>query len=85
MAANGQDSCPPAGRYLAVCGQSLATAVSPDELPGDRPRRLTTDNNAKASFAQFVASPGYEAADLGTDIERFSFLLGGDDSEHLLT
>src|SRR5208283_1865736 len=29
MAATGQNSCPPAGRYLAVCGKSLVTAVSP--------------------------------------------------------
>ncbi len=28
VAAAGQNSCPPAGRYLAVCGQSLATVVT---------------------------------------------------------
>jgi hypothetical protein len=45
---------------------------------------LTTDNKAKASFGQFIGSPGYDAADLCTDIERLSFLLGGNDGEHLL-
>lgn len=45
---------------------------------------LTTDNKAKASFAQFVGSHSCDAADLCTDIERFSFLLGGNDGEHLL-
>jgi hypothetical protein len=45
---------------------------------------LTTDNKAKASFAQFIGSPGYDAADLCTDIERLSFLLGGNDGEHPL-
>jgi predicted ATPase len=29
MAAAGQNSCPPAGCYLAVCGQSLVAAVTP--------------------------------------------------------
>jgi hypothetical protein len=29
MAVTGQNSRPPAGRYLAVCGQSLVTAVKP--------------------------------------------------------
>ena len=27
VAVTGQNSCPPAGRYLAVCGQSLVTAA----------------------------------------------------------
>lgn len=45
---------------------------------------LTADNEARASFARFVASPGYDAAGLCTDIERLSFLLGGNDGEHLL-
>ena len=45
---------------------------------------LTADNEAEASFARFVGSPGYHAAGLCTDIERFSFLLGGNDGEHLL-
>jgi hypothetical protein len=45
---------------------------------------LTTDNGAKASSARFVGSPGYDAADLCADIDRLSFLLGGNDGEHLL-
>ena len=45
---------------------------------------LTTDNEARASFARFVGSPGDDATDLCTDIDRLSFLLGGNDGEHLL-
>jgi hypothetical protein len=45
---------------------------------------LTSDNEAKASFARFVGNPCYNAAGLCADIERFSFLLGGNDGEHLL-
>jgi hypothetical protein len=44
---------------------------------------LTTDDKARDSFARFVGSPGYDAADLCTDIDRLSFLLGGNDGEHL--
>jgi hypothetical protein len=45
---------------------------------------LATDDKAKASFARFVGSPGYDAAGLCADIDRLSFLLGGNDGEHLL-
>lgn len=45
---------------------------------------LTTDNDARASFARLVGTPGYDAADLCADIDRLSFLLGGNDGEHLL-
>jgi hypothetical protein len=45
---------------------------------------LTTDNDARASFAKFVGTPGYDAAGLCADIDRLSFLLGGNDGEHLL-
>jgi hypothetical protein len=45
---------------------------------------LTTDSEARASFARFVGTPGYDAADLCADIDRLSFLLGGNDGEHLL-
>jgi hypothetical protein len=31
---------------------------------------LTADNEARASFARFVGSPGYDADDLCTDMER---------------
>jgi hypothetical protein len=61
-----------------------ADAVELTELPQFVKEWLTTDNEAKASFARFVGSPGYDAADLCTDIERFSFLLGRNDGEHLL-
>lgn len=44
---------------------------------------ITADDQAKASFAGFVGTSGYDAADLGSDIDRFTFLLGGDDGEHL--
>jgi hypothetical protein len=45
---------------------------------------LTTDSEARTSFARFVGTPGYDAADLCADIDRLSFLLGGNDGEHLL-
>ena len=45
---------------------------------------LTTSNDARASFARFVGTPGYDAAALCADIDRLSFLLGGNDGEHLL-
>jgi hypothetical protein len=45
---------------------------------------LTTDSEARASFARFVGTPGYDAAGLCADIDRLSFLLGGNDGEHLL-
>jgi hypothetical protein len=46
-----------------------------------RPHACTTGTR---HIAEFVGSPGYDAADLCTDIERFRFLLGGNDGEHLL-
>jgi hypothetical protein len=45
---------------------------------------ITADDQAKVSFAGFVGTSGYDAADLSSDIDRFIFLLGGDDGEHLL-
>jgi hypothetical protein len=45
---------------------------------------LTTDSEARASFARFVGTPGYDAAGLCADTDRLSFLLGGNDGEHLL-
>lgn len=45
---------------------------------------ITTDDQTKASLAGFVGTAGYDAADLGTDIDRFVFLLGGNNGEHLL-
>jgi hypothetical protein len=58
VAVTGQNSCPPAGRYLAVCGQSLVTAVTgADHLPRpcgccrhycqDTGRRLTGAGNSR--------------------------------------
>jgi hypothetical protein len=61
-----------------------ADAVELTELLQGVKEWLTADNEAKASFARFVGSPGYDAADLCTDIERFSFMLGRNDGEHLL-
>jgi hypothetical protein len=45
---------------------------------------ITADDQAKDSFARFVGTSGYDAADLGSDIDRFTFLLGGNNGEHLL-
>ncbi len=46
---------------------------------------ITADDQAKASFAGVVGTLGYDATDLGSDIDRFTILLGGDDGEHLLS
>lgn len=62
----------------------IADAIELTELLQFVKEWLTTDDKAKASFARFVGSPGYDAADLCADIERLSFLLGGNDGEHLL-
>lgn len=36
-----------------------------------------------ASLDEFVGHPGYGIQDLRGDLERFAFLLGGSDGEHL--
>jgi len=36
-----------------------------------------------ASLAQFTGHPAYGLPQLGQDLERFAFLLGGSDSEQL--
>jgi hypothetical protein len=36
------------------------------------------------SFAWFVGSDAYSIEDLRADLDRFGFLLGGDDGEYLL-
>jgi hypothetical protein len=55
---------------------------SPDRQTG--PQGVGRSDDAKASFAHFVGSPGYDVADLCADIGKFAFLLGGNDGEHLL-
>lgn len=44
---------------------------------------LATHPDAQNSFADFVGHPAYWANDLRTDLDRFIFLLGGNDGEHL--
>ena len=46
-------------------------------MAGPRPARLGD------SLAQFVGHPAYGLAQLGGDLERFVFLLGGSDGEAL--
>jgi hypothetical protein len=36
-----------------------------------------------ASLAEFTGHPGYGLGELRGDLERFTFLLGGSDGEHL--
>jgi hypothetical protein len=36
-----------------------------------------------ASLASFVGNPAYGTTQLGEDLDRFTFLLGGDDGETL--
>jgi hypothetical protein len=62
----------------------IADAVELTELLQFVKEWLTTNNDARASFARFIGTPGYDAADLCADIDRLSFLLGGNDGEHLL-
>jgi hypothetical protein len=62
----------------------IADAIELTELLQFVKEWLATDDKAKASFARFVGSPGYDAADLCAGIGRLSFLLGGNDGEHLL-
>ena len=61
-----------------------ADAVELTELLQFVKEWLGADNDARGSFARFVGTPGYDATDLCADIDRFSFLLGGNDGEHLL-
>lgn len=61
-----------------------ADAVELTELLQFAKEWLTTSNDARASFARFIATPGYDAAGPCADIDRLSFLLGGNDGEHLL-
>jgi hypothetical protein len=35
------------------------------------------------SFGRFIGTPGYDLAELRTDLARFTFLLGHDDGEQL--
>jgi hypothetical protein len=36
-----------------------------------------------ASFGRFIGTPGYDLAELRTDLARLTFLLGHDDGEQL--
>ena len=36
-----------------------------------------------ASFSRFIGTPGYDLAELRTDLASFTFLLGHDDGEQL--
>jgi hypothetical protein len=38
-----------------------------------------------ASLRRFVGTAGYDVAELRRDLDRFTFLLGGDDGEALFT
>jgi hypothetical protein len=45
---------------------------------------LATDHDQlSASLARFVGSQAYDAQALRDDLARFTFLLGGNDGEHL--
>ena len=46
-------------------------------------RWLARDRGASASLEKFVGHPAYHAAQLRQDLDRFTFLLGGDDGEPL--
>jgi hypothetical protein len=45
---------------------------------------LTADHDLlDASLRRFVGHPGYDVGRLRRDLDRFTFLLGGDDGEQL--
>ena len=46
-------------------------------------RRGTDHAQLAASFSRFIGTPGYDLAELRTDLARFTFLLGHDDGEQL--
>lgn len=46
---------------------------------------LGVDAAAGASLAEFVGHPAYSAIDLRADLDRFAFLLGGNDGERMLS
>ena len=43
----------------------------------------TDHTQLAASFGRFIGTPGYDLAELRTDLARFTFLLGHDDGEQL--
>jgi glyoxylase-like metal-dependent hydrolase (beta-lactamase superfamily II) len=49
-----------------------------DWLAADRDR-------LDASLRRFVGTAGYDVAELRRDLDRFTFLIGGDDGEALFT
>ena len=46
---------------------------------------LTTDPRLQASLAERIGHPAYGIPQLRDDLDRFIFLLGGSDGEHLIT
>jgi hypothetical protein len=46
---------------------------------------LTTDPRLQALLAEQIGHPAYGLPQLHDDLDRFIFLLGGNDGEHLLT
>ena len=47
---------------------------------------LTADHDPlDASLARFIGGPGYPLDQLRSDLDRFNFLLGGNDGEPLFT
>ncbi len=46
---------------------------------------LTTDPRLTASLAERIGHPAYGISQLRDDLDRFIFLLGGNDGEHLFT
>ncbi|MDL4776948.1 hypothetical protein [Actinomadura xylanilytica] len=70
----------PSGFHGQATGETFTGRGKSDILL----RWITADDQAKASFAGFVGTAGYDAAGPGTDIDRFGFLLGPNDGEHLL-
>ncbi len=62
----------------------LADAIELTELLQFLRDWLNTDHDhLNASLQTFVGHPTYDLDQLGTDLDRFTFLLGGNDGEPL--
>jgi len=46
---------------------------------------LTTDPQLQASLTRQIGHPAYSTRQLRDDLDRFIFLLGGNDGEHFFT
>ena len=87
-------SCVPGGRPVSVVGHRVS--VAENGLAGEdwlelvqmlqfvRDWLAIADPVVRASFDRFVGAEGYPLEAMVADLDKFGFLLGGNDGEHLL-